>query len=251
VCEAAIVGGAGGVEWSGLVTIASMFYRENGGGPMAEVVGALAGSMLEFVVAHEVAHQYWHGLVGSDSREHPFLDESLAQYSALLYLEDRYGRDRAEHDGELNVKANYQTMRLLGESDAAVDRPVEAFGGTIAYAGLVYGKAPYFYDALRKTMGDQAFFAALRAYADKFAFRVAPSPALAETLAPGDQRVAALAKHWLVETHGDEDLGEPDGMQMIGGLFSADARRQILRELLGPNRDLKSLIRSHGGAVSP
>ena len=34
-------------------------------------------------------------LVGSDSREHPFVDEGLAQYSAVLYMEDRYGAARA------------------------------------------------------------------------------------------------------------------------------------------------------------
>jgi hypothetical protein len=242
VAEAAIVGGAGGVEFSGLVTIASMFYRPLdlggglGGGGEGGPAAALTDSMIEFVVAHEVAHQYWHGLVGSDSREHPFMDEALAQYSALVYLEDRYGKERAERDGSLNVAANYQMMRLLGQADAPVDRPVDAFGSSIAYAGLVYGKGPYFFAALRRTLGDPAFFGALEAYVQKYGFRVAPSAALSDAFVPGDPRVTALATHWLRETHGDEDLGQADLAKMLGSLVGPDVAKQ-----LGP------LIQSLGG----
>ena len=140
VSEAAIVGGAGGVEFSGLVTAASMFYRPmtgaHGGGGEEQEIAALLGQlgggggagmtdgMLEFVVAHEVAHQWWHGLVGSDSRDHPYVDEALAQYSSILYLEDRYGAARAEKDGDTNAKMNFQTMRMLGNADAPADRPL-------------------------------------------------------------------------------------------------------------------------------
>jgi len=180
VAEAAIIGGAGGVEFSGLVTAASMLYKPpdaGGGGGLGGLLGGLGGgasmlgpmmdSMLEFVVAHEAAHQWWHGLVGSDSREHPFVDEGLAQYSAGLYLQDRYGDQRAARDGNMNVKMNYQMMRMFGSPDGAVDRPIEGFPSSMAYAGLVYGKGPYFYSALRKALGDDAFFGALKAYIDK------------------------------------------------------------------------------------
>ncbi len=154
VAEAALVGGAGGVEFSGLATIASMFYRAPGSGALASALSMLGGAagglpastdeMREFVVAHEVAHQWWHGLVGSDSRQHPFVDESLAQFSSMLYFEDRYGAERGRLAGDQNVKANYQTMRLLGQPDGPVDRPA-AGASTISYAGLVYGKGPYYY----------------------------------------------------------------------------------------------------------
>jgi hypothetical protein len=247
VAEAAIIGGAGGVEFSGLVTIASMLYKPT---DSAEPMSALTDSMLEFVVAHEVAHQFWHGLVGSDSREHPFMDEALAQYSALIYLEDRYGKERAAHDGMLNVESNYQMMRLMGTPDAPADRPIDAFGSSIEYAGVVYGKAPYFYAALRRTMGDQAFFAALEAYVQKYSFRVAPSPALTDTLAPGDPRIAALAAHWLRETHGDEDLGPPDLGKMLGAILGPDGAKQLgpLMQALGGQGgagglDLKELLK--------
>ncbi len=231
VVEAAIVGGAGGVEFSGLVTAASMLYRpmDAGGGPLAAMLkmaapggfGAMTGSMLEFVVAHEVAHQWWHGLVGSDSRVHPFLDEGLAQYSAILYEEDRYGNERARRDGDMNAKMNYQMMRMMGTPDGAVDRPVEAFGSTFAYGGLVYGKGPYFYAALREETGDAAFFGLLRAYVTKYRFKIAPPHGLIDLAAAGANgpRIRALAAHWLDEEHGDEDLGKVDLAGMMGSML--------------------------------
>src|SRR6185295_8478409 len=99
-------------------------------------------------------HQWWHVVVGSDSRAHPFQDEGLAQWSSLLYLDDRYGHARAQRDGDMQVRQNYQMMRMQGGADAAVDRPVDQFANPLAYAGLVYGKGPYYYDAIRHELGD-------------------------------------------------------------------------------------------------
>jgi len=236
VAEAAIVGGAGGVEWSGFVTIASMFYKSSS----TPMPAGVTDSMLEFVVAHEVAHQYWHGLVGSDSRAHPFMDEALAQYSAIVYLEDRYGKERAERDGLLDVQANYQMMRMLGAADAPADQPVEAFASPMTYAGIVYGKAPYYFAAMRRALGDDEFFAALRGYAERYAFRVATPEALTAAFSSRSAGVEPLAQRWLHEMHGDDDLGKADLAKMIGSMVDPETARQ-----LGPL--LKSL--GDGGAI--
>lgn len=247
VVEAPLVGGAGGVELSGMVTVATMFYRPvragAGGGPLAGLLGARAGTlerrreaMLEFVTAHEVAHQWWHGIVGSDSRQHPFQDEALAQYSAILYVEDRYGAERARREAEQQVASGYHAMRLMGRPDAPVDRPASAFSGAMTYAGLVYGKGPYLYRELRDLLGDRRFFAALRGYVDDHRFRVAPARALFDRMARGrwTARVRALERRWLDEAHGDDDLGEPDAGRLLGGAGGdAPAVRDLLRGLLG------------------
>jgi hypothetical protein len=247
VVEAPLVGGAGGVEFSGLVTVASMLYRPmlSGsalgplmglfGGPSRKQMDAMTESMLEFTTAHEVAHQYWPGLVGSDTRVHPFMDESLAQWSAVLYFKQRYGDERAKTEAEREVLANYHTMRLLGMPDGAVDRPVSDFPSELAYAGLVYGKGPFFFRELQRTLGDKAFLAGLADYIAANRFRDAPPSALIDALAKGDKkdRVNELARHWLVETHGDEDLGKPDMKALLASWMGKDAVDQM-----GPALDL-------------
>ncbi len=85
VAQAPLVGGAGGVEFPGLVTIASMFYGDKSDAPDDSIrklmsSGRYMEETLEFVVAHEVAHQWWNAVVGSDSKQHPFVDEALANH---------------------------------------------------------------------------------------------------------------------------------------------------------------------------
>jgi hypothetical protein len=222
VVEAPLVGGAGGAEFSGLVSVASMLYRPLTIDTSAlGLLGGSQGSPLEFTTAHEVAHQYWYGLVGSDAREHPFVDESLTQWSALQYFEERFGVERANREGDAQVRMNYRLMRLLGKPDGAVDRPVDAFESPLAYAGLVYGKGAYLYSVLRKLCGDEAFFAALRAYARKYRFQQAPPSAFIDGLAKGSRdapKIRALAQRWLEQRHGDEDLGSATLESMLSSI---------------------------------
>jgi hypothetical protein len=264
VVEAPLVGGAGGVEFSGLVTVASMLYRPMlAEGPLAMITQLMGGgagqpnkeietltdAMVEFVTAHEVAHQYWPGLVGSDSRTHPWADESLAQYSAMLYFEERYGAERAELEADRQVASNYHMMRLLGKPDGKVDRPVDKFASEIAYAGLVYGKGPYFFRELRKTVGDAVFFKALSAHVAEHRFKTAPPRAFVERLAKGPKQneVRALSRRWLDESHGDADLGGPDLRKLLAGWIGEDAAKNLGPELEIVTQLLMKLMGSDDG----
>lgn len=246
--EAPLVGGAGGVEFSGLVTLAKMFYGSGGaggGGPLGALGGLGGGAtasmrapMLEFVVAHEVAHQWWHGLVGSDARMHPFVDESLAQFSSITYVRDRHGEARAQQEARRQVASGYHMMRMSGEADGPVDRPVAAFPSELSYAGLVYGKGGFVYERLRERLGDEAFFRGVQAYVAEHRFREAAPRALFDRLATGASapEVRGLERRWLEEAHGDEDLGAPDPTALLadwmptGGLGNLGG---MLEQLLG------------------
>ncbi|RZO64797.1 MAG: hypothetical protein EVA89_03575 [Sandaracinaceae bacterium] len=270
VVEAPLVGGAGGVEFSSMVTIATMFYRPAGtGGALGALMGggeqleARRQAMLEFVTAHEVAHQWWHGVVGSDSRRHPFQDETLAQWSALLYVRERHGAAREQAEREQQVAAGYHMMRMMGRPDGAVDRPVSAFADPLSYGGLVYGKGPLVYPAMRRQVGNRAFFRAIREYADAHRFRIAPPRALFDRFARGRHASAAraLERRWLDESHGDADLGEPslpglggDAGELLRGLQGADEGqlRRMLEGLMGGGGggqapDLRGLMDMLGG----
>ncbi len=234
--EEALVGGAGGVEFAGLATVASMFYKPSGsatgGSPLEMLLGTLMGSGAtdgpmkqsaeEFTTAHEVGHMWWHGIVGSDSRKHPWQDEALAQFSAILYSEDRYGAARAKKDADMNARMGYEMMRLMGQPDGPVDVPASR-QSQMAYGGIVYGKGPYYLLALRKKLGDAAFFSALQAYVKDYYLGFATPGALEDAMkhAAGAKapEVAALTKRWLHEAHGDDDLGKAsfDGLLAMAG----------------------------------
>ena len=69
--------------------------------PYSESIGFIAKiedeediDMVFYVVAHEMAHQYWaHQVVGAEMQGATMLSETFAQYSALMVMEKEYGRD--------------------------------------------------------------------------------------------------------------------------------------------------------------
>ncbi len=80
------------MEFPGLVTISSMLYQEDEQTKGDDTLKNLLANnpafdqLLEFVVVHEVAHQWWNAVVGSNSKKHPYIDEAMANYSAILVL---------------------------------------------------------------------------------------------------------------------------------------------------------------------
>ncbi|PDO10713.1 MAG: EnpEP protein [Candidatus Reconcilbacillus cellulovorans] len=78
VVPPAQAGGAGGMEYPTLITA-------------WEAANPAPGFELERVVAHEIAHQYWYGMVATNEFEEAWLDEGFASYSEDLVMELDYG----------------------------------------------------------------------------------------------------------------------------------------------------------------
>lgn len=66
--------------------------------------------LLEYVIAHETAHQWWYSAVGNDEISEPWLDEALTEYSTIVYFEQKYGKDMAN---KLIKTMEIQTKKLF------------------------------------------------------------------------------------------------------------------------------------------
>lgn len=228
IAEAALTGGAGGVELPGLALGASGFYRPlEGLLALADPDGRLATDILDFITRHEVAHQWWHAQVGSHAQRHPYVDEPLAQWSALLSTRRTLGAKAANRAKDLQIGMNFQALELMGQADGPVARGAAEFASSVEYAGLVYGKAPLFYEALSREIGEKAVLSALRGLVAKFRFRRAtPDDLRTALVAAGGKkgaRVDLLWKRWFLEAHGDEDVhvapsNLPGALGSLGGL---------------------------------
>ena len=267
VAEATLVGGAGGVEFPGLVLVAGMLYRKpsHSDNPVARLMGVLGGlgkllgggllargknepvggmtvmdrmvaDMARFTTAHEVAHQYFAGLVGSDCRQEPALDEPLAQFAAAQYMRHTLGDEAGQRLADTNTKLNYAVFRMVGGEDAPVARPVEQFDNALAYAAIVYGKAPYFYTALQKTLGKQRFEKAMRQAVDTHRYQLITLDRWVKTLekAAGTDPgvIRELARRWLHQAHGDEDLGVDDSGEQVLKVMLGDRGLADLKQSL-------------------
>jgi transcriptional regulator with XRE-family HTH domain len=137
---------AGALEFSGLTFMGDDWYVDHEGGHRSLMVSLLA---------HEVSHQWWYGVVGNDQVREPWLDEALANYSALLYYE-RMHPELVEWWWDAEV----DSYRPTGE----IDRPIYAYMDGRTYLNAVYRRGALFIRDLRERMGDEEFFAFLRDY---------------------------------------------------------------------------------------
>jgi aminopeptidase N len=143
-----------GIEYPGTMGISLLLYDSE-----AVVSGLPAPVLMESVVAHEVAHQWFYNVVGSDQQGEPWLDEAVVQYVTGLYFVDTHGPQAA---------ASYRES-WFGRWDR-VDRaeiPIGKHAGEYApeeYAPIVYGRGPLFVEALAQEMGQPAFDAFLGDY---------------------------------------------------------------------------------------
>jgi aminopeptidase N len=182
---------AKGMEYPGVVAISLDLYD-----PDAEVSGLPARVLLETVVAHEAAHQWFYNAVGNDQVDEPWLDEALVQYATGLYYVDVHGKAAAQQYRSSSWDS------LWGELDWA-DIPIGLPSGAYAddvYYPTIYGRGPFFIVALAKEMGQEPFDEFLRDYYGSHQWGIGTGAAfrqLAEEHCRCD--LTALFEEWVYE----------------------------------------------------
>jgi hypothetical protein len=190
--ESQIGPGAAGIEFPGLIYIDEGLYRP----------GSLS---LVFVIAHEVAHQYFYNLVGNNQYEHAFLDEALANYTAVLFVEQEIGIDAANQVLDGYIVRPYLATLFGTSGDEIVDQPTADFSSESAYGRIVYGKGALGMHAIREAIGLEAFLEGLRLYVEQRMFDVAtPADLLAAFEAVSGEDLQALWSEWFDELKGTE-----------------------------------------------
>lgn len=141
---------AQGQEYSGLVGIGARLYQ---GYP-----GYGARHDLIATTVHEVAHQWWFGVVGNDQVRSPWLDESLARYGELRFYQVHYPRDVEWWFNHFIVGKDGAVL------SGAIDLGITDYRDGREYYNAVYRRGLLFMRALRDRIGSEALDAALREY---------------------------------------------------------------------------------------
>jgi aminopeptidase N len=143
-----------GIEYPGTMGISLALYDSE-----AEISGLPAPVLMESVVAHEVAHQWFYNVVGNDQQGEPWLDEAVVQYVTGLYFADTYGPQAAASYRE----SWFVRWDRVERAEIPIGKPAGAYAPD-AYSPIVYGRGPLFVEALAQEMGPPAFERFLRAY---------------------------------------------------------------------------------------
>lgn len=139
-----------GVEFPGITMISTNMWQN--GSPT-----------LELVIAHEVGHQWWYGVVGNNNGEEPWLDESLTSFTEGIYYRNAYNDNEERYrlwlDSERNIFTNFLTN---GGNNQPMNQSSAQLGGLLGI--IVYVKGSNFYHELEVLLGREVFIQALQNY---------------------------------------------------------------------------------------
>jgi ABC-2 type transport system permease protein len=129
------------------------------------------------VTAHEMAHQWWaHQVIGANVQGATMLSESLAEYSALMVMEKRFGPAKLRHmlKHELDAYLDGRGQETIAEL------PLELVEDQ---SYLHYNKGCLAMYALRDYLGEATMSRALASFVRETAFSGPPYPTSADLMA--------------------------------------------------------------------
>ena len=135
------------------------------------ITSGLEKRSYETAIIHEIAHQWWYGLVGNDQVREAYLDEGLAEYSTLMFY-------RAHPDYQVDTTKQYNTfIKIVGNYNnninTSMNRALNEFESQQQYTYMTYLKGMIMFGQVNEVMGDKKFEAALRRYFDTCKLKLA------------------------------------------------------------------------------
>lgn len=130
------------------------------------------------VIVHEIAHQWWYGVVGNNEVKCAYIDESMAEYSTAMFFDKNKNYNYSCKQMVQEAATSYELYSevissINGTINDKLNLPSNEFATEYEYVYVVYVKGVMFLDALREKVGDKAFLKALESYYKKFAFKTA------------------------------------------------------------------------------
>jgi hypothetical protein len=219
---------AGGMEYPTLITTGGAWYYP--------LIGVRA---LESVTLHELAHQWFYGLVATNEHQWPFLDEGLTSYAEVHALEAAYSHSSlvALPGFGVSMQSGHRALAAGRAKDEAIAAAAARFENFSALGALVYSRTATVLSTFANVYGEANMARALGRYARHYRFDH-PSPkhlvaALRETL--GDDAARALEKALFERGTIDYVVSEVVSTRARppSGVFDRDTGRETLL----PNQD--------------
>jgi aminopeptidase N len=137
---------------------------------------ALLDGSPDWLIAHELGHQWWGDLVTCKDWTHLWLNEGFATYCEILWAEHHLGREEADY--RLLEKSR------AARSGAALTRPIVDYfypHPRSMFDVRAYPKGGWVLHMLRHRLGDEDFFKTLQRYGTLYAYQTAETSDLRQT----------------------------------------------------------------------
>jgi len=199
-----------GQGFPGLVYVSTLSYYQPGDKPLEKLPVSARLFYSDQLRAHEIAHQWWGNLVASADYHDEWLLESLADYSALMFLE-RYKGARVLEEVLERYKSHLLEKLESGqtvESEGAIvlGERLRTSRAPRAQYLITYEKGAWVLHMLRRLMGDPKFFGLLAELPRAYRYRAVSTEQfreLASRFLPGvphDPNLENFFYQWVYST---------------------------------------------------
>jgi len=120
----------------------------------------------QYVITHEIAHQWFGNAVTEYHWNDVWLSEGFATYYTLLFREHHYGHDNFMQ-GLLQSRESVRNFYAETDYDFALVRPYIEDLNNVS-GGMMYQKGAWILHMLRRNLGEEAYHAGIRTYYAEF-----------------------------------------------------------------------------------
>lgn len=128
------------------------------------------------VIIHEIAHQWWYGVVGDNEVVDAWIDEGLAEYSTALFYANNseYGKDKSIiYRDTLNSYLLFLDVYndIFGKVDTSMTRKLTEYSTEPEYTYMAYVKSVLMFHTLEDLVGTKKFISSLKYIYSKYAMK--------------------------------------------------------------------------------
>ncbi|MGB1317557.1 MAG: M1 family metallopeptidase, partial [Flavobacteriales bacterium] len=174
------------------VTAVDGVLSEGGGMeyPNVTIIGESSDSVsLEEVIMHEVGHNWFYGILASNERDHPWMDEGLNSFLESRYMKkhhpnlmmrDIYGGGKLidfgmKWAGIYNLKhdkllQHANTIAARGNTDQPIELKSEAYS-SLNYGSIAYAKTAFVFNYLMRYLGKDKTNEFMLEYFERWKFK--------------------------------------------------------------------------------
>lgn len=155
------------------------------------------------VIIHEIAHQWWYGVVGNNECEYAWIDEGLAEYSTALFYDKNPNYNKSSEQVLSSALSSYLLFcdvyrEVYDNFDTSMNRNIHKFNTETEYVYLTYVKGVLMFDSVAEIIGENKMEKVLQNFYEKNAFRnVTPADLISSFETVTHKKLASYIMSWL------------------------------------------------------